>query len=127
MARNTYFAHNLCMILKASLRDEALKLAQHARARGLTQSAIAAHLQASQSQISRIFAGTSKRRSKLFEAVCKYVFSDLPGNTSARRVEDVQSLYEVLDSVWDGSPEHAEALAGVIRSLEAFAPRKKRG
>jgi hypothetical protein len=115
------------MTVKASLRDEALRLAQHARARGLTQSAIAAHLQASQSQISRIFAGTSKRRSKLFAAVCEYVFSDLPGDTTARRAEDVQGLYEVLDSVWDGSPEHAEALAGVIRSLEAFAPRNKRG
>lgn len=115
------------MTLKVSLRDESLLLAQHAKARGLTQSTIAADLQASQSQISRIFAGTSKRRSKLFDAVCKYVFSDLPGSAAASRIGDAQSLHEVLDAVWDGSPEHAEALAGVIRSLGAFAPRNKAG
>lgn len=113
------------MNLKTSLQAEALRLAQHAKARGLTQSAIADHLRASQSQISRIFSGASKRRSKLFEAACKYVFSDLPRNASSTHVEDAQSLHDLLDSVWDGSPEHAEALAGVIRSLGAFAPRNK--
>lgn len=117
--------HSLCMNRKTSLQAEARRLAQHAKARGLTQSAIAAELKASQSQISRIFAGTSKRRSKLFEAVCKYVFSDCAARAHVSHAMDAQNLYELLDSVWDGTPEHAEALAGVIRSLGAFAPRNK--
>lgn len=112
---------------KTSLRDEALRLAQHAKTRGLTQLAIAHALDASQSQISRIFAGTSKRRSKLFVAVCKYVFSDAKDRSESTEAVGAAELHQAVDEVWDGTAEHARALVGVIRSLAALTPCDKHG
>ena len=58
-----------------SLRAEALLIAEKAKALGLTQEQIAQAVDASQSQVSRVLSGTGRRRSKLFERVCKYVLS----------------------------------------------------
>ncbi|WP_018609907.1 helix-turn-helix domain-containing protein [Uliginosibacterium gangwonense] len=115
------------MSAQTSLRDEALQLAQHAKMRGLTQSAIAAALEASQSQISRIFSGTSKRRSKLFVAVCKYVFSDAQSRPENSELVGGAELHQAVDEVWDGTSEHAKALVGVIRSLAALNHCDKHG
>lgn len=115
------------MSAKTSLRDEALQMAQHAKARGLTQAFIAEALKASQSQISRIFSGTSKRRSKLFVAICKYVFSDAQNRSEGTEPIGAAELHQAVDEVWDGTSEHARALVGVIRSLAALTPSDKHG
>jgi len=102
-----------------SLRAEALLIAEKARALGLSQAQIALAVNASQSQVSRVLSGTARRRSKLFDRVCKYVLS------RARPAATVPAskhpgLSAALADVWDGSDEHAEALALVIRSLGVF-------
>lgn len=84
---------------------------------GLTQWDIASAIGASQSQVSRVLSGRSKRRSRLFDEVCKYVFSiekQEPKNSPPIELTDA------IHSVWDGTPEHAKALALVIRSLGAL-------
>ncbi|QCB48731.1 hypothetical protein E5678_13515 [Hydrogenophaga sp. PAMC20947] len=93
---------------------EALLAATRAREVGLTQWEIASALDASQSQVSRVLTGQSKRRSRLFDEVCKYVFS--VGILTSNDAPPAE-LTEALHSVWDGTPEHAKALALVIRSL----------
>ena len=106
----------ICMKSNDLLRTEADLMSKQARALGLTQSIIAEHLDASQSQVSRILSGTSKRRSKLFDAVYNYVFSagkHPPPESSPLSKE----LNDALAAVWDGTPEHGRALALVIRSL----------
>ena len=112
------------MATDRSLHSEALLVSQRARALGLTQSIIAERLSASQSQVSRILAGTSKRRSKLFDAVCKYVFS-FEKNPSRGQIGQSEELNDALASVWDGTPEHAHALALVIRSLGVLHPDRR--
>lgn len=107
-----------------SLRAEALLIAEKAKALGLSQEQIALAVDASQSQVSRVLSGTAKRRSKLFDRVCKYVLSQAKpvATTSAGRHP---ALSAALADVWDGTEEHAEALALVIRSLGVFQRKPK--
>lgn len=109
------------MKFNETLRTESALAAKRARELGLTQSIIATQLNASQSQVSRILSGASRRRSKLFDSVCKYVLSVGQGS-SHEAVAESKELTEALASVWDGTPEHARALALVIRSLGALHP-----
>lgn len=100
----------------ADLERLARVTAQRARLAGITQSQIADALSASQSQVSRIFAGKNLRRTRLFDEICIYV------NNAAQRVtpevvRDNQELLEALASVWDGTAQQASSLAAVIRSL----------
>lgn len=108
------------MKTQSSLATEAALVASHAKSVGLTQKRIAEAIGASQSQVSRILSGGGLRRSKLFERVCKYVFSvatDAPPAAPERSA----ALMAALGDVWDGTPGHAEALALVIRSLGALS------
>ena len=84
----------------------------------VTQSAIALSTGVDQSQISRILAGQVKRESENVLALCKYAEEI----HNARTVDPCHSelLMGALREVWDGSPEHAKAIAGVIRSLSVF-------
>lgn len=109
------------MNFDATLRTESALVAKRARELGLTQSIIATQLNASQSQVSRILSGASRRRSKLFDSVCKYVLSvgQVPSHEA---IAESKELNEALATVWDGTPEHAQALALVIRSLGALHP-----
>jgi DNA-binding MarR family transcriptional regulator len=106
--------HNIRMNASSDLHTEALLAATRARDAGLTQQDIASKLGASQSQVSRVLAGHAKRRSRLFDQICKYVFST--ANPGAKRKPPAE-LTDALHAVWDGTPEHAQALALVIRSL----------
>lgn len=106
------------MRVHVDLKAEALLVAKRAKELGLTQVDLANALSASQSQISRVLSGTGKRRSKLFDELCKYVFSLHPkGRATAESSEELTSA---LSEVWDGTPQHAKALAIVIRSLGAL-------
>lgn len=107
--------YNLCM-KNTDLERLARAAAQRARLAGITQSQIADALSASQSQVSRIFAGKNLRRTRLFDEVCIYV------NNAAQRVtpevvRDNQELMAALASVWDGTVQQASSIASVIRSL----------
>jgi transcriptional regulator with XRE-family HTH domain len=100
---------------------DALNAARLARASGLTQAAIAQAVGASQGQVSRILAGKSKRRSKLMMAVCAYVHRACI--KSGMRRGTPASINDAIDAIWDGTPEHAEALAVVIKSLGVLSGR----
>ena len=105
------------MTSTSAFRAEALLAASRAREIGLTQVEIADALGASQSQVSRVLAGNSKRRSRLFDEVCRYVFSV---RERASASTPPAELTEALNAIWDGTPEHAKALTLVIRSLGAL-------
>ncbi len=90
-------------------------------AHGIAQADIAAHVGASQSQVSRILKGDGVRASRLFEEVCLFV-ERLEGGISADAVRGNQELIGALQATWDGSASHAKALAAVIRSLAILKP-----
>ena len=115
------------MNASSTLAAEAQLIAAKAKSLGLSQVSIAEAIGASQSQVSRVLAGTAKRRSRLFDRVCKYVNSAaLPAATNSRA--GAAALERALSEVWDGTEAHAEALALVIRSLGVFtAPTRGQG
>jgi transcriptional regulator with XRE-family HTH domain len=101
------------------LKAEALAAAQAAHAAGLSQQEIAAALGVSQPQVSRILAGKSTRRTRLFEAVCIYAYEAQARVQKGAKppARSCSTLLDALDAVWDGTDRHAKALALVIRSL----------
>lgn len=88
----------------------------------IRQKDIAYAVGASQSQVSRVLSGHSGKRSKLFLKICIYVKTAQQG-VSHEAVHENGSLISALAETWNGSPEHAEALATVIRSLAALLPQ----
>lgn len=99
------------------LRVEAALASTRANEMGLTQDVIARAIGASQSQVSRALSGKGERRSRVFNDVCKYVFSI---SDKKADYECSAELLSALQDVWDGTPAHARALALVIRSLGAL-------
>ena len=112
--------HTLCMIDAHDFNAMARQAAARAKQLGLTQEAIAAALGASQSQVSRVLSGHAKRHSKLLDAVCKYVFSHSQGESGS--TDGNRELMQAINDVWYGTPQHAHALATVIRSLSLLHP-----
>lgn len=90
--------------------------ARRAERLGLTQCDIAKALNASQSQVSRIFSGKTSATSKLATDICNYVYQSAALG-SRERVALNDDLMEALASIWDGTPGHGKALAVIIRSL----------
>jgi transcriptional regulator with XRE-family HTH domain len=91
---------------------------------GFTQQQLAEMLGVSQSQVSRTLNGQFKRRSKLFDDLCKIAYQSSATPVMVEPVASAQQadLISALDAVWDGTDSHAKALAVVIRSLSALLP-----
>lgn len=105
---------------KSEFNDVAVLAARRARAVGITQLEIACALNYSQSQVSRVLSGTSKRHTRLLDEICIYVNNNMHKVSSSLDLENSE-LTDAVASVWDGSSSHAHAIAEVIRSLGAFA------
>jgi len=108
-------------MLETDVRTRAANARRICMARGIAQADIAAHVGASQSQVSRILKGEGVRASRLFEEVCLFV-ERFEGGISADAVRSNRELIEALQATWDGSASHAKALAVVIRSLAVLKP-----
>ncbi|WP_082138109.1 helix-turn-helix transcriptional regulator [Delftia lacustris] len=106
-------------MMEMEVRVRAANARRICTAHGIAQADIAAHVGASQSQVSRILKGEGIRASRLFEEVCLFV-ERFEGGISADAVRGNSELIEALQATWDGSASHAKALAAVIRSLAIF-------
>lgn len=84
----------------------------------ITQSQIANVTGIDQSQVSRILAGQLIRASANVQKLCKFANQLAIFGMHDPRQSGV--LMDALSSVWDGSPEHAAAIANVIQSLRPF-------
>lgn len=103
-------------------------VAQHLRRTGITQMRLSVALGVSQSQISRVLSGKSSKRSKLLHRICRYALESAE-TVTPEAVRRNDELIESLAQIWDGTQEHAHALASVIRSLGALSrpsPRTRR-
>lgn len=100
---------------------QCLLAAQRAKSLGLTQESISIALGASQSQVSRVLSGQTKKYAGLAERVCNYVNSHIQG-VSRESIASNDDLMDALASVWDGSSQQARLLANLIRSAGALMP-----
>jgi len=107
--------HNLCMEY-ANIKTTSISIAQKAKQLNITQEVISKAIGASQSQVSRVFSGRSKRTSRVFVEICNYVNKYQSGVTT-EMVSRNHELLEAIASVWDGSERQSNALASVIRTL----------
>ena len=108
-------------MIESEVRARAANARRICLARGIAKADIAAHVGASQSQVSRILKGEGVRASRLFEEVCLFV-ERFEGGVGADAVRSNRELIEALQTTWDGSASHAKALAAVIRSLAILKP-----
>lgn len=90
-----------------------------AKERGITQSVLAKVIGVNQSQVSRMLAAKTLKATPKTHKLCEWVMrSSRPTSTA-----DVLQNTELIGAVafaWDGSPQHASALALVIRSLRVL-------
>lgn len=113
--------------MRSNAPDRPIELvSQRLRRSGITQITLAEELGVSQSQVSRVLSGKSSKRSKLLARICNYAFKP-PPPAAAEAVKQNEELIKALAETWDGTQEHAQALATVIRSLGALSgPAQRR-
>ena len=108
-------------MIKPDFKARVLRAAEIYRKHGVTQDEIADVVGASQPQVSRVLRGVGLRATKLFEEICLYA-ERFEGGVTSDAVRSNKDLVEALRTTWDGSAQHARALAVVIRSLAALRP-----
>ena len=117
--------HIICGMRTVPIQTpQSAEIARKLDAAGFTQQMLAEMLGVSQSQVSRTLNGQFKRRSKLFDELCKIAYQSavLGGAVQPGASAQQSDLISALDAVWDGTDSHAKALAVVIRSLSALMP-----
>jgi hypothetical protein len=83
--------------------------------RNISQTAISEAAQVDQATVSRILARCPRRGGKAFIRVCNYAFT-LEASGVRTDPSKCRELMSALQEVWNGSAEHAEALAAIIRA-----------
>ena len=101
------------LALRAELQRKNLTQEQHSIACGV-----------SQSQLSRILAGKTLRRSKAVEKVFLYAFSYDSAYTKKASILPPK-MTTALSALWDGSTEQAEVLTDLLTGLRRL--RQKAG
>jgi predicted transcriptional regulator len=89
---------------------------------GLSQEDIASAATVSQPAVSRVLRECPRRSGRAFRRLCDYA-STLSGSTSggALSQEAERTILSAVRDVWNGTPEHARALAAMIRAAGAIA------
>ena len=87
---------------------------------GLTQPVIGRAAGVSQPAVSRLMGNCPKRHGCAFKKLCKYAETQraYAQSTLPLPVEDA-ALVSAIREVWNGTPEHAQALAAMIRAAGA--------
>lgn len=99
--------------------DVASLIKRALRVGGLTQAQLAKAAKVHQSTVSRTLAQAEvHRQGKARGRLLAYVRNALRGGTTTGR----DKVLTAFDSVWDGSEEHASAVARVIDALADFRP-----
>ena len=93
--------------------------------RRLTQSEVATQAGVDQATVSRILARCPRRNGKAFYRLCNYAL--MPSSRKKRfDPRDNGEMMEALRDVWDGTDDHAEAIAGLIRAAGYLSERPER-
>lgn len=82
---------------------------------GISQAELAKRAGVSQSSVSRALRGPGKRHGRAHALLVTFMHQGGSSHGPAR-------VQEAFQRVWDGSEEHAEALARIIAACEGLAP-----
>ncbi|MDP3888200.1 hypothetical protein [Hydrogenophaga sp.] len=105
-----------------SIKDQWAEMRATLGRSGLTQPAIAQAAGVSQPAVSRLMAKCPKRQGSAFKKLCIYADSQhaYAQATLPLPVENA-ALVSAIREVWNGTPEHAQALAAMIRAAGVAA------
>lgn len=101
-----------------------LQVRAHLAGAKITQEAIAGAAGVSQATVSRILQRCPARQSGAFRRLCIYADKLRPTSLPSLPVHN-EELLSALSEVWNGTPEHALALAAMIRAAGAVARTSK--
>lgn len=94
---------------------------------GLSQSEVASAAGVSQPAVSRVLRDCPRRTGRAFRKLCDYAFSVSGGvDGAALSGEAERAILGAVRDVWNGTPEHARALAAIIRAAGAIARATRR-
>lgn len=102
-------------------------LADLVRRGQITQVQIQAVTGVHQSQISRILRGQVRRTSANVDALCKYAKTRHGGRAGSRSPAGLQRLHAVASRLWNGTPDHAQALADAMEAIGRVQEAAGRG
>lgn len=89
---------------------------------GLTQPEISRAAGVSQPAVSRLMGNCPKRHGGAFKKLCKYAENQRASAQATLPLPvDDAALASAIREVWNGTPEHAQALAAMIRAAGAAA------
>jgi transcriptional regulator with XRE-family HTH domain len=88
------------------------------RREGMTQAELAEKARVSQPTVSRAKRRVPRRNSESYSRLCSYI------REVSREISLPRTVCDALAEIWDGSPEHAEALAGLIRAAGGLGRTK---
>ncbi len=100
------------------LPDPALLRAM-VKERGITQSVLAKVIGVNQSQVSRMLAAKTFKSTSKAHKLCEWLLRSSRPISRADVLRNTE-LIGAIAFAWDGTPQHASALAVVIRSLRVL-------
>ena len=103
--------------VKINLEREWRNLVRFCNENAAAQESISRLAGVSQSTVSRVLSSMPKTRGGAFKKLCKYAKE----NQKARSTTDPsanETLMQALKDVWNGTDEHAMALAAIIRAID---------
>lgn len=120
---------HICILIYANMQTDDLNIRERIdwlratfKSEQMSQESLAEATGIHQSQISRILSGQVRRSSKNFILLCKFAENLHSERKSSKKIHP--ALLSALEQTWDGSTEHAEAIAKVIRSLSSLSVKQ---
>jgi hypothetical protein len=103
------------------MQDDSLpaRLSEFMRLNHLSQEAVADAASVSQSSVSRALKRVSKRHGKATTKLFTYMQQQSAAGFAGRGTDKV---VEAFESIWDGSDEHAMAIARIIKASGGLLP-----
>jgi transcriptional regulator with XRE-family HTH domain len=105
---------HICILLHTRM-DRRAAVANYL-ARGVSQAELARRARVSQATVSRTLNDTPRRHGEARRRLFKYIHDQQGGGLD-------QTLTDAVAATWDGSPEHARALASLISASGELWPR----
>ncbi len=101
-------------------RQELNEVVAFLQTTGISQAELAEKAKVSQATVSRAMGGRPQRHGSAREKLFTFIHQWTPQPRSASA--SPHAVFDAVEQVWDGSPEHATALARVIKATAGLAP-----
>ena len=114
-------------LVSINMQEDSLaeRLRSFMRERQLTQKSVAKAAKISQSTVSRALQGHFERQGRARAKLFTYMHNESLNEGLSGKGKD--KVVRAFDSIWDGSEEHAVAIAKIIKASGGLLPAKRLG